>query len=292
MVEKNAGLYWADWNVNANDAWIEIILHTLCCIIIIIVLIFGTYLVYYGKRKNSGNKLNKYLLSSLIMSFIYIFVTYFINVVSITVFGWRPKYGCLYRNIVVIPLTLQRLIAYSFYILRLQVTFKETVFEISLKCIYIFIISAIISMILGMIFYLIPVYLENINGYHFKCTGKLRGISLGIAVIIDTLWSIIFSVIYIKKLIQITKLCGMDDDSTRYIVKKLAVLAITSVATTHLLFVIFLITKKYTYQFVSIDQIVNNVCIVLSFKILDKWYNYNLSIKTSQFGSPSQNSNG
>ena len=110
MVEKNAGLFWDDWNNSSYEAWSEIILHGLCCIIIVFLLIFGIYLVFYGTKQNNSTKnistdirFYRYLLASLLVSIIYTFYTYFIGVLSITVLGWRPKLGCLYRQIVIIP---------------------------------------------------------------------------------------------------------------------------------------------------------------------------------------------
>ena len=286
MVEKESGLYWNDWNQSGLEAWIEIILHALLCIIIIILVIFCLRMIYYeygiqkqnmdGKTGSVDMRFYRYLLVSLLVSFIYFILTYFLNVLSISVFGWRPKYACFYRQIAVIPLTLQRLITYYFYVLRLHVSFHGSIAELSKKCIYLFIISVTINIIGALILYLVSIYLMNTDNNSFICgITTLRIISTSTLIVSDTFWSIIFALIYIKKLIEVTRIFNLDDDThkIRYIVKKLSILAITSIITTHSLIIIFEISQqKFTYQWVCIDLIVNNVCIMLSFKISDKWY--------------------
>ena len=216
----------------------------------------------------------KYLILSLLVSFIYIYSTYFMNVLSITVFNWRPKYACFYRQIAVIPQTLQRLIAYYFYILRLHISFRDSVAELSKKCIYFFIISVTIGSISVTFFVLISTYLMNMNNSNFICgESTLRYISFSTLIFQDTLWSAIFLYIYIKKLIQITKLFDVEDPRITIIVKKLSVLASTSIISTYLLFAVFILCYKFAYQLTSIDLLINNVCIMLSFKTLDNWYN-------------------
>ena len=280
MSIKNEGLYWNDWNKSAYEGWLEIILHTILCIIIISITIFCIRMIYKNVYHSNPDcivvdfRFYKYLMLSLIVSIIYIFGTYFLNVLSITVLGWRPKLACFYRQLSLIPYTLQRILAYYFYILRLYTSFNGSIAEISFTRTCVFIISATTSIILATIFYLISMYQMNINNTDFICgNSTMIYIAEAILILIDTSWSIIFSWIYIKKLINITKLCCLRDDQLTYIIKKLTILAVTSVVTTYGIVFMYGITNLFAYQMTSCDIIINNICIILSFKSLDNMYN-------------------
>ena len=95
----------------------------------------------------------------------------------------------------------------------------------------------------------------------------------------------------------------MQDYKIEYIVKKLSILAITSVVSSILLFILFRIIQMVSYGFICIDLIINNVCIMLTFKSLDhlfkhvcccfaRWYNKkNIQIQLSKHVNDSANSN-
>ena len=279
-VQKNVGLYWKDWNDTIYEAYIEIILHSFCCLIISILTIFWIYTMYCKNRNKSvmnasiENRFHKYLSASLVISWIYIYWAFYFNVLSVLVIGWRPNYGCFYRQLVVIPVALQRLIIYYFYVLRLHASFNGSIAQLSKKWIYIFIITVTINIIGASIFLLIATYLMNMDDNSFICgRTRLRIVLLWIIFFSDTLWSIIFSSVYIKKLIQVFKLVSITNEKRIYVVKRLSVLAITSVVSSHSLLIIFTITDGYfTYQLTSMDSIVNNICIMLSFKEFDRFY--------------------
>ena len=206
MVGRNGGLYWEDWTDNIFEAYLEIVVHSLCCVIIVLLIVFCVYIMYCHKNATQSQRVSvdarfhKYLLISLVVTFVYVYLTSFMNIVSVTVFGWRPKLGCFYRNISVIPLTLQRTVTYYFYILRLHVTFKGSIAEISNKCIYIFNISVSISSIVVTMLYLVMIYIETTNSDVFICPDtSFRWIVGSVYVFSDTIWNVILTVIYIKK---------------------------------------------------------------------------------------------
>ena len=283
MNTKNGGLYWKDWSRNVIEGWLEVIIHTICCIFIMIFIIFYIGILYHrlGNKKQSGKNIsidirfNKYLVLSLLCSVIYIYYSYFISVLSVLVFGWRPNYACFYRQIVGIPQCLQRLIAYYFYILRLHTSFNGSIYQLSNTCIFVFISLVTINIISVVIFYTISTYLMNTKDYSFICDRTvLLIVSLFILLCSDTIWSIIFTGIYIKKLMQVMKIFDLNDvNKIRYNVKKLTVLVMTSIISTHLIFIVsFLLQRRFAYQLICIDMTINNICILLSFNIMDDWY--------------------
>ena len=269
-------IYWEDWASGLWEAWVEIGLHTFCCVIITSLTIFCVFKICHNNYIDSSieNRFYKHVFISLIVTVIYIYLTYFINVLSILIFGWRPHMGCFYRQIATIPLAMQRVIALYFYILRLRVSFQGSVAELSSKCTYIFIGCVTINGIITTTFYMIALYLWNINDDSFVCGWTaLRYISGLLLVFGDTLWSIVFTGIYVKKLRQVFKLVGITNEKTVYVVKRLSVLAMTSVISSYISIIIYTVTdSKFTYQIISIDLIVNNICIMLSFKEFDGFY--------------------
>ena len=299
-------LKWQGYNLNAFRAWGEVILHTIACVVILLVIIIY-FIVTYGTSHKTKNikevsnsstntntntnipdntknttyksskasidkRFNKFLIGSLILSFIYIYLTYFLNVISVIVLGYRWNHGCFIRLICAdIPFGLQRIVAYSFYILRLNVTFKNSTFEVSQTSINIIVILLIISVSITMI-------LVGISGYlahDFGCDGEYQLfviISVGLFNLNDIIWSIILSGIYIKKLRQLIRMMGTKQDALVSIVQRLSILAFVTVISTIILFSITLIAVLWAYTLPSIDLIINNICIMLSFAVFHQSY--------------------
>jgi len=227
--------------------------------------------------KSSKVKINKgfhgFLIASLILSFVYIYLCYLTNVVFSIILGFRWNNGCFIRSAYQLIFVLQRIIAYSFYILRLNVTFKGSVFEVSKKNIRIMMILLIV--VLGS-----SAFPSTIAGYfinNFQCSGEYYKYYIYGAIwfnFVDISWCIILSIIYIKKLRQLLKNVHAKNDKIRFIVNKLSVLAFVTVLSTLMTSIAIFGTIIWLYVFMSIDLIANNICIMLSFPIFDKSYQY------------------
>ena len=284
-------LNWQGFRQSFWEAFGEIILHSLACLGIL-VLIIVYFKVFYcieripslnnvgsqsNKRNNIGNiqhrYFNKFLLGSLILSFIYVYLSYIFTSIFSIILGYRWNHGCFIRNIVCVLIGLQRIVAYSFYIIRLNVTFKGSIFEISSINIKIILILLIITIIIGLIPTLVFAYIIK----DFSCKGKYYyyySFSGLLFIFIDLTWCIILSVLYIKKLRQLIR--NVDDKCTdiRFIVHKLSVLAFVTVTSTLVTVTAIFCTFIWVFALMSIDSVVNNICIILSFGIFDESYQY------------------
>ena len=129
------------------------------------------YFKIFYCNKTTSNKskyFNKFLLASLILSLINICLSYVVLVVFSIILGFRWNNGCFIRNGIFMLIPLQRIVLYSFYIIRLNVTFKGSIFEISSNHIKIIIILLIITIGTAMLPTLVFAYLTN----NFLCIGK------------------------------------------------------------------------------------------------------------------------
>ena len=270
-------IYWEYWNDSLIEAWIEIILHVLCCIVIVILTIFCLYRMHQNKKDKHvftlENQFYVYMLSSLIVAVLYIHSTLFM-VLSVLVLGWTPKLGCFYRQFSAILLTLQRTFTYYLYISRLYVSFQGSVAELFRKYKYLLIVSVTVTGIIVTVSYLMVMYSVTIIFGTFKCGFNLsRMIIQSIYILSDPIWRTIFTGFFVKKLIALMKSSNINDGKFRYMAKKLSLLTFISVITSISLFGIFMIIDLFPYQFISMDMIMNNITIMLTFKGLDTIFN-------------------
>ena len=273
-------LNWVGWNKFLYEAWIEIIFHSIACIVTLVII--GIYIKFSNTNvcrtcKNIKTRMKKgfhgFLVASLILSFVYIYLFYINNVIFIIILGYRWNNGCFISGLYQLIFVFQRIITYSFYILRLNVTFKGSVFEVSKKNIRIMMILLIVVLGSSAFPSIIAGYLIN----NFKCSGDYYKYYIYGGIwfnFVDISWCIILSIIYIKKLRQLLKNVHAKTDQIRFIVNKLSVLAFVTVLSTLILWCIIFVTLKWTHTLVSIDLIINNICIMLSFKEFDPFYQY------------------
>ena len=124
------GLYWKGWNDSAMDAWSTIVLHSILCVIILVLIVICFRMFLCQKNISHDNKLLRILLViSLVFTFLYIYSTYFIACFIILVFNIRYHYHCLYRILCGSFYSFQRVTVYTFMVIRLQRSFRGTVFE-------------------------------------------------------------------------------------------------------------------------------------------------------------------
>ena len=137
------GLHWKEWNKSALEAWISLILHTILCIIILILISVYIHIFLCNKWVKSTDKMeskhkttqyyDKWLKILLFISFmfalLYIFASYFIACIVILVFNIRYQYHCLYRVLCASFVALQKASVHVFMIIRLR-SFEGTAFEL------------------------------------------------------------------------------------------------------------------------------------------------------------------
>ena len=217
-------LYWEGWSSSMIEGYSELILHSFACIIIIILIIQYIWSFRCSKQssKSSTNQLifQVLLLISLIITFIYIYISFYISCLSVLVFNIRYNYGCFYRVSTNISSTLQRALGYTFFLLRLKFAFKDTVYEITnikfkllLTSLYItvFSLQAILS------------YFAYFQG--FRCISIEYFILLICSSIIDIIWSILVTYLFIVRLQYVFKMGNNANRKFLYVSKKLTLLS-------------------------------------------------------------------
>ena len=227
---------------------------------------------YKATKTNIDKRFKKYVVASLLLSLCYIGVTYYFNVISVSVLGQRPDNGCFTRNISNGLFGLQRIVVYSFYILRLNITFHNSVLEMRQRNLNILLTLIIITIISGFILIILFAYLmdsfECLNGQYYTYY-FYSGVYFNC---IDIAWCIILSIIYVNKLRKVVQLVTIKQKRMQYTLQKFSILAFVTVISTLLLWIFLFTALIWTYQLLSIDQIINNACIMLSFVIFDDMY--------------------
>lgn len=344
---KSHGLYWQGWNKTHIEAYIELTIHTIACIIITILIL--TYLRFIHCKNTNPTKhylekspfdinfqsptsnlqptlaktpvgsvsipsghstpktskpvtpitpitpvtdtpidarLKKFILASFIASFIYIYYTYANNFVLILIFGIRNQNGCFYRSLTWFVCThnllllyffhiyrlflgIQRIIIYSFFLIRLYITFENSLFEIKIKYIYLIISILIVTILASFTGFIIVDYQTN----GFSCDMNVKRLLMfTIIIFVDLLWGIILSVFYIIKLKEILRLSGMESIQYMYVARKLTILACVAFASTVLGTIFGIFGGVLKYEIACMDQIINNMCALLAFAAMDIYF--------------------
>ena len=265
-------LKYKGYTTNELEAYGEIILHSIACLgIMVLLVIYVKYFCIQNKTKiTSKNKkdqrFNLILLGSLIASFTYIFGTYTFNVIFPIILGNRSQYGCFIRIIWGFAISIQRSTVYSFFLMRLYVTFKGSYFELKKGPVIIILVVIIISQLVGATFPTIFAYLAD----DFLCANGAYVtqwlLSMVVSNLGDSMWAIVLSCIYIKKLRQLIKMIsandGRKDDKLFNIVNKLNLLAMVTVVSTCLLVIIAFGLMVFPYPLACFDSIINNICVI------------------------------
>ena len=277
-------LKWQGYSTNEFEAYGEVIFHSISClgILILIFIYINVYCCTKNKKTTSNihtkkeTKTYMFLLGSLVFSFIYIFGTYSFNVILTIILGQRSVYGCFMRMCWVFALALQRITVYAFFLIRLYETFKESVFNIGKRSIIIIVIILLITLSSGAIAAVIFSYLAD----NFLCEkGKyfnewyLSGL---ISSLMDVGWCIILSLMFIRKLSQLINMIKTtikrDDNRVTKVVYKLSTLAFVTVISTLINGLLAFLLRIWSHQFASIDLVINNICIMLSFAKFNNSY--------------------
>ena len=257
--------------------WIEVVLETITCLVVTILMII--YIKYFcnKNKKNMDGRFHWILFGSLVTTVIFTYVHYILNTVIVLILGLKPKNFCFISTISYTPIFIQRIHVYIFFIVRLYMTFKGSVMEISRIKTKIIVILVCISIISLRIYTSIISYF---NKTEFFCNdGDLAHLFLinvlGMLVV-DTFWQILLSVLYIAKLRGLIKMITSNNDKKDNklfnIVNKLTILAIVTVVSSVLVIVIHVYISSWSSAMIPTELIVNNICVMLSFAVFEKSY--------------------
>ena len=274
-------LKYEGYKRNEFEAYGEIISHSIACLVILI--LFVIYVKYFCIQNKTETSLkNKIferfrliLLGSLMASLMYILGTYTFNIIFGIILGNRSNYGCFMRMCWVFVIAFQRIAVYLFFIYRLYVTFTGSYLEIKKRTVNIILLMIVIIQLSTATAPFIFSYLAD----NFLCENGTYAtqwiLSLVASYLIDTGCAIALSCLYIKKLRQFRKITptdGKKDDKLFGIVNKLTLLTLVTVISTSLLAIIAWGLMILPYPLACFDSIINNVCVMLSFVILEKSY--------------------
>ena len=269
-------LNWEGYNDITSDfeAYTETILMSIECLMIIILITI--YVKYFYLTKNKITKCFKFLLLiALISTFMYIFGLYIPHVILSIILGIRNNRMCFIILIWGVFLMGQRAAIYLFFLIRLHDTFKGSVFEFKKQ--KIIIIFAVMGSVISpaAVLVLVTGYLADspscADGKYYN--EMLLALIVGFGS--DIVWAILLTYLYVKRLRQLIKMVNTDtetiNDKFVYITKKLTLLALVTIISTFIQG-IFLYVGVCVRSTLCLDILLNNVCVMLSFNILDKSY--------------------
>ena len=262
-------IFWEGWTRNYAFALIEIILHSIICVLMLSV--FMVYIIVFCKDKNKSSSIEKKfeiaLLISIIIGLIIVFGNYFVSCLLVLIFDLRFDNGCFYRILFSgIGLGIQRSILYVFMVYRLKIVFKDSVFELNEKVI-VFLTSFII--IGGLIINVTTGYLSYIHHDFLCANSQTLVINSIISQNLDVITSVVLMSLFIYKLNQLIKLS--NDIAMKRVANKFTILTIVSV-TSSLISILGVALDIFPYQGVSMDLVINNVCMLLTFGVMNRYY--------------------
>ena len=125
-------LNWKGYERNELIGWIDLILQSLLCVGVIILIFIYFYILGCKQKQAKVLKIfNYFIILALIVLFIEIYLNYWIICISIYMLNIHYKKHCFYRVLINIPSIIQRIICYTFFLLRLKVTFDNTNYALS-----------------------------------------------------------------------------------------------------------------------------------------------------------------
>ena len=264
--------------------WIEVIMQTIACLVIsILMIIYVKYFCIKNKNDstNSKRKVDKsfhlLLFGSLLSSVIYIYSHYIVHTILVLILGFKPNHFCFITQILLIPMYIQRLHVYMFFIVRLYVTFKGSVVEINKIKIKIIIVSMIILGSIVGIFNSVVAYIVKETFCFDDDLGYLVLIGSIVMILVDNFWLILLSYLYIKKLRTLIRLISSNNnrsnDKLFNVANKLTILAIGTFVSSIIIFMLHIvIVLIFSSIMIPVDLIINNICIMLSFAIFNESY--------------------
>ena len=192
-------LRWENYTETATEAWLDIGLQSLLCILVVVLIFVYLFCVVCNKTamKEILGILNKLMLLGLFVVFIEIYLNYYVTCVSRYVLNYQYKHQCFYRVLLQIPWIMERLICYTFFLIRLRLAFDESKYSISRQKTTILFILCDLSYI-G-IFTIIAIQYYYNTGYSCK-TYSFGAVLLGLLSLNDIIWNIVFCYMFISRL--------------------------------------------------------------------------------------------
>jgi len=278
-------IQWQEWVHSAGEAWIGVIIFGIE--LLVMMGLMGIYIWIFicnqtrirsnsvGSMKSRDyNKLFRiFLLMSLIITFINVYGNAYIS--SLIYFlNKRDHASCFIRALLNSLALIQRCIVYTFFLLRLKITFKDSIYNIS---------NIKFGILLGLLYMtlismqIIIVYISSVINAFICASSKYGNIyfyCVYIAAGIDIIWSILITYMFVSRLKSVMKIKVTNDKSHNkflYIAKKLTKLTVIMV-TSSLIAMGFIGLSYYSLQAIGLDLMINNICMALSFGKLTKYY--------------------
>ena len=185
--------------------------------------------------------------------------------------GFRILYGFPFVQI-------GRLFLYLYYLHRIVIIFEKSAFNISIKCYNVVKNSIIVSYIVVIIIFISVIVTLN----ELLLLNRIIVIILvDINLITDVFWGIFLAIQFIKRLYDMIQLIEHSSDKKnfkyvdtryKYIFTKLTILTcITSLST--IITVILTILEVWAGMIIF-DNLINSLCLILSFHFLDNTYKF------------------
>ena len=221
-------LYWEGWTDNVLEGYLQLILQTIACIIILLMILFYIKMLC-KKNQNNVYNINIFkilLLVSLFVSLINIYGNYILSGLFILVFNFRENNNCFHRSFIQLAVIMQRLIGYTFLLIRLKVAFKGTVYEIkNIKLLLAFL--WITYIIIQIILIVTTSFIKT-----FKCSQDKTSIIANIlkyviviSILVDIFWCFIIALMFVRRLKFVIKNSTQNSDDLTIIMRKYCILS-------------------------------------------------------------------
>ena len=255
---KRMNIFWYDWQYSALAAWIELILHSLLCVIIIILLCIYMRIFCCKSNNNQSKSTNSnepdspsmtssstrartistnskhkcfdaeiafdlMLLISILLCVIVVLSLYYVGVLSILILDMRYSNHCFYRILCTSPIYIQRGVVFVFFLHRLNITFTGSIFAMNKIHFRILVTLSIGSV---PVLYAFILYFAFIDTDFYCKNSKPLLVSAGVASGWDVMMSLTITYLFISKLKQLVALQnGHVNIKLQKITKKLTILS-------------------------------------------------------------------
>ena len=262
-------LFWEGITKNYYEALIRIIFSGIICLLMIILWIIFIHVVCV-KKKITSNIEKKFCIGffiSIVVGFIGVWGTFVVNDVLVLMFGIILKKHCFYGMLSIFgAFCVHKSILYTFMIFRIKILFKETKYALNDKCMYIWLIFVVLFP-LGLAFCI--AYFSYIQCY---LSDTYTTICI-IAAVLDVSVSFALSYLFIKKLRQLIKDNTYNkSDKLLDIANRITLLTIIASFSSISTAIFILPFERYANTMASMDILINNICMFLTFTPLTASY--------------------
>lgn len=203
----------------------------------------------------------------------YSFYEFGLIIGALYVFNIGAFNGCKYVHFTAISYGLGKLWMYHVFIFRIYIVYSDSLFAYNAKLLIIIFIIVTIWNLFNTIFSAFTLYTYSYEiGHSIYCAATLPFPAAISIILLDIIFSILCCYLFVRPLLELRRTAGLNnhDGAMRQMVIKYMIL--TSVAIISTLCIVFIIAATTLSALISIDVVINCVCMMLFNKKYTHYY--------------------